>query len=68
MRPLEDIGVDIRAIKELFSGLPQARRELSTRHHPYISLVNYEKYKKEHETQKATLAKLGRAYSTLIES
>ncbi|KAF3629475.1 hypothetical protein FXO38_27664 [Capsicum annuum] len=45
--PLEDIGIDIRAIMELVSGLPQGTGESSSWRHSYVSFSDYEKYKKE---------------------
>lgn len=36
VRPLEDIIVDIRAIKKLIFGLPQGLGEPSTRSHSYV--------------------------------
>ncbi|KAF3640313.1 hypothetical protein FXO37_23556 [Capsicum annuum] len=44
-RPLEDIGIDVRAIKDLVSGFPQGIEELSSRHYSYVSHEDYEKYK-----------------------
>lgn len=41
---LEDIGADIRAIRELVSRFPQRPREPCTTRHSYVSRSNYEKY------------------------
>lgn len=65
---LEDIGVDIRVIKELVPRLPKGPREPPTRRHSYVSHSEYEKYQEDQKKKKATVSKLERAYSVVVES
>lgn len=65
--PLEDIGVNIKVIKDLVSGLPKGSVEPSTKRHFYASYSDYDRYQKEKQTQRTILAKLKMAYSILVE-
>ncbi|KAF3656950.1 hypothetical protein FXO38_13905 [Capsicum annuum] len=60
-KPLEDIGIDIRFINELVSGLPQGLGDPSTRQHSYVSCSDYDKYPKKQQTYEATISRLKKA-------
>lgn len=67
-RPLDKFQVNIWTIKELMYSLPQGPEDSCTTHNSYMSLTEYDKYRKYQKKQELTIAKLEKAYFSLPQS